>query len=404
MTERKLERDKNDGKTWFLRNDQASEYEKLQSQPDSEQIEKLESLHNALLQRYAELADDDTVKNSLKQLGGKLATGKNLPFWPETFRDELGQLGLFEQEGDDQTVWILVDEQTLLGTLETLESQKAAIIAMRKKSRKTEADAAEEKTLVKEFDTDWKKVQDAYKTLNEKYKNLDTTALKEKTAQLGSTLGPTLDEKTWKQKLKSFNRVTKRDSRSKPRGKVQPFFEFNETLALDGTDATQNAFTGPIAQPSTITAEVVVRVKQGRKYGAIVGRALDNGGTEQGWQLGYNTHVFQWRVGAVGGRFLPQAESKTGLQGKKVHHVVGTYNGQSMKLYVDGELQSTKPKRGRISYPDSPFIIGGHVDNNEYLELNGTVYLVRVYAGALSDAQVRNRYNEVKGTIDELNN
>jgi len=95
------------------------------------------------------------------------------------------------------------------------------------------------------------------------------------------------------------------------------------------------------------------------------------------------------------------------LQPRKVCHVVGTYNGIQTKLYINGVREATKPKKGAIKYPKgpgSPLVVGAHQDNNEYLELNGTVYLVRVYAGALSDAQVRDRYNEVKGKIDELNN
>ncbi len=190
----------------------------------------------------------------------------------------------------------------------------------------------------------------------------------------------------------------------------RPIFSSNTILQLDGTDATQNAFMGKITQPSTITAEVMVRVKQGRKYGVIVGRALDNGGTEQGWQLGYGRNNFVLRIGThapgVGGRFYPQAASKTTLQGQKVHHVVGTYNGRMMKLYVNGVLESTKPKKGAIKYPNatsSPFTIGAHKDSDEYFELNGTIYQVQVWAGPLNDKQVEALYNKVKDKIDKLN-
>jgi hypothetical protein len=203
------------------------------------------------------------------------------------------------------------------------------------------------------------------------------------------------------QNKRAWENASKQRSKSSER-LPKPIYEFNRVLSLDGTNNTRNAFTSNIGQPPFISAEVVVRVNSSREWGSITGQALDNGSTEQGWQLGYNRHVFQWRLGTVGGRFS-QAESKTGLQEKKVHHVVGTYNGQSMKLYVDGELQSTKAKRGRINYPASPFIIGGHADNNEYLEMNGVIYLVRVYAAALSDAQVKSRYNEVRHKIDGLN-
>jgi len=94
------------------------------------------------------------------------------------------------------------------------------------------------------------------------------------------------------------------------------------------------------------------------------------------------------------------------LQPRKVCHVVGTYNGIQTKLYINGVREATKPKKGAIKYPKdarSPLVVGAHQDSDEYIELNGTVYLVRVYAGALSDARVKSRYNEVRGKIDEWN-
>ena len=185
-------------------------------------------------------------------------------------------------------------------------------------------------------------------------------------------------------------------------------YKLPNPLQLDGTDATQNAFMGKIAQPPTITAEAVVRVKQGRKYGAIVGQALDNDQTEQGWNLGYDENNFTFQIASVGGGFPPHAESKTRVsQDQKVHHVVGTYDGRMMKLYVDGVLEASSNKiRGPINYPNaasSPFTIGAHKDSDEYFELNGTIYQVQVWAGPLNDKQVAALYNKVKDKIDKLN-
>jgi hypothetical protein len=189
----------------------------------------------------------------------------------------------------------------------------------------------------------------------------------------------------------------------------KPIYESksNVILTLDGTDATQNAIMRRIPRPPFITAEAVVRVNNGREYGAIAGQAVDDGPKEQGWQLGYGEHVFEWRIATRGQKLAPQAYSKRGLWHKAIH-VVGTYNGTFMKLYVNGQLVDTKKVKGQggaINYPPStPFIIGAYKDRDDYFELDGTIYLVRVYNRPLNDAQVAARYDEVKERIDELNN
>ena len=312
-------------------------------------------------------------------------------------------MGLQQHFLNDDTFWILAAEARFLEQLKNLESQYKALIDLRKKLHKKRASKNELQEKVKAFSNDLATSKKLFAGLSQGYENLpNKTSMEAKIASLGNRLGPTLGDKAWKEKEEAFFKLIKALSRSKPEGKSpRPFYEWNKVLALDGTDNTRNAFTSNIGQPPFISAEVVVQINGGRKWGSITGQALDNGGTEQGWQLGYNTHVFQWRVGAVGGRFFPQAESSTSIQG--VRHVVGTYDGRMMKLYVDGVLQSTKAKRGRIYYPASPFIVGGHIDNDEYLELNGTIYLVRVYVNALNDDQVKTRYNAVKDKINELN-
>lgn len=214
-------------------------------------------------------------------------------------------------------------------------------------------------------------------------------------------------------KIKPYEKIVTnhqaKTDQPKSAGEVpKPFHEYRKTLTLNGTPGGQDAISLNIGQPRFISAETIVRVNSGRKYGQIAGQAVDRGSTEQGWQLGYGESVFEWRIATRGQKFVPQAYSKQ-IFFQKAHHVVGTYNGEQMRLYVNGQLVDTKKVKGQggpIQYPSStPFIIGAYGDriSKDYFELDGTVYLVRVYAGALSDAQVKSRYDEVKGKINELN-
>ena len=392
---------------WYLQNDAAAKYHTLQETRSAEQIEPLEASREALLQEYDKLDNDPEVKKHLQRAGGVLATENELPFWPDEVLAELKESGLLEHAGDDHTVWILADEAKFLESLENLDLQRDEIFQLRKKGKKGKKEA---KPLIEPFSKDFSSLKEQYKTSSQKYEDLDgKDELIAKIESLGNRLGPSLTAVAWQKKQNYFAKVVKTPNRSKSAGRrPRLIYESNAILELDGTDATQNAFTGQIPRPPTITAEAVVRLKQGRKYGSIAGIGLDNGGTEQGWQLGYSQNNFELRISTTGGRWVPQPASKTTHQGQKVHHVVGTYNGRTMKLYVDGvEEASTNKIKGPINYPraaSSPFTIGAHKDSDEYFEVNGTIYLVRVYNGPLNDAQVAARYDEVKEKIDELNN
>ena len=121
--------------------------------------------------------------------------------------------------------------------------------------------------MIEPFSKDFSSLKEQYKTSSQKYEDLDgKDELIAKIESLGNRLGPSLTAVAWQKKQKYFAKVVKTSSRSKSAGRMpRLIYESNAILQLDGTDATQNAFTGQIPRPPTITAEAVVRVKQGRK-------------------------------------------------------------------------------------------------------------------------------------------
>ena len=63
------------------------------------------------------------------------------------------------------------------------------------------------------------------------------------------------------------------------------------------------------------------------------------------------------------------------------YHVAGVYDGQEMRLYVDGQLQaSSNVQSGDIYYPSATeFVIGAYKDSDEFYPLSGQMDEVRLW-------------------------
>ena len=76
------------------------------------------------------------------------------------------------------------------------------------------------------------------------------------------------------------------------------------------------------------------------------------------------------------------------------HHVVGTFDGNKLSLYVDGQLDATAslvtaPRKIHIT--DEPVYIGGN-SQKEDRNWNGLVDEVRIYNYALSEQEIQDKY------------
>ena len=147
------------------------------------------------------------------------------------------------------------------------------------------------------------------------------------------------------------------------------------------------------------TVSAWVSINKTTQYGSIIGAIQDNGDAETGWMLGYSTDSFTFAVSSKG--LTSDADGKlTYLKGTtpivpgKWYHVAGTYDGRSMKLYINGELQGqTTEQSGDIRYPTSaPYTIACYKDDDEEFPMNGTLLEVKVLGRALNQQQVVEDY------------
>lgn len=154
--------------------------------------------------------------------------------------------------------------------------------------------------------------------------------------------------------------------------------------------------------PTTkITAEAWVAVNSPAEWGGIIGCLQDNGDFEKGWVLGYNNDKFNF-VLSTGGD-LTYLNASIPYEIGKWNHVVGTYDGSRMRIYINGtERGNSTSRRGAIDYSPAAFVIGTYLDDNESYPLEGFISEVRLYDRALSGQEIRNRYNRTRGDYNTL--
>lgn len=137
-----------------------------------------------------------------------------------------------------------------------------------------------------------------------------------------------------------------------------------------------------------ISVEAWVSLDAGMAWGGIIGCFQDNGDFEKGWLLGFDETHFRFALSASG-RLTYLTAASTFNQGQW-YHVVGTYDGQVMKLYVNGKLEgSSTDQHGLIAYPPKAFLtIGAYRDDDEFYRLRGRIHEVAVYGRPLEPKEI----------------
>ncbi|HWY85144.1 MAG TPA: LamG-like jellyroll fold domain-containing protein, partial [Gemmataceae bacterium] len=152
----------------------------------------------------------------------------------------------------------------------------------------------------------------------------------------------------------------------------------------------------PALPDQDVTVAAWVRLDQGHPFGGIVGAVRWSGDTEQGFVLGYNESVFTWCLSGqeTGSGKLTQLAGKTRFENGRWFHVVGTYDGKTMQLYVNGKLDGVSTgESGKIRQaPQAPFVLGAFREKEKHYALHGAVKEAWLYHRALPAAQVNEQF------------
>ena len=104
-----------------------------------------------------------------------------------------------------------------------------------------------------------------------------------------------------------------------------------------------------------------------------------------------------WFIIANGGSLY--SAKKTGFTTGAWHHVVGTWDGSTVRVYVDGTVGGTTASTSSMNDSSLPTLIGGiQTPAGGYLDgdWNGKVANVKVYNKSLSSSEISQNFNAIR--------
>jgi len=159
-------------------------------------------------------------------------------------------------------------------------------------------------------------------------------------------------------------------------------------LSFDGDDYVEVPDDDSL-KPELVTLEAWVKSDGSPgKYKYIAGKKYAGGWGSYHLYTG-NTGGLRFYIGYSGG-FIASPDAGTGIWDGNWHHIVGTYNGCVVKLYVDGnEISGGTETTEDIAYNSENFYIGSYGTGYYF---KGLIDEVKVYNQPLSEAEILEHY------------
>jgi hypothetical protein len=164
----------------------------------------------------------------------------------------------------------------------------------------------------------------------------------------------------------------------------------------DSSDGFIDIPQHPALKPANISVQAWVNLDSIRTWDGIVGNFEDTGDTESGWALFTYGDTVGFYVSVAGAMVWTQVDLTLG----QWTHLVGTYDGSSVKLYKNAETPVIALATGAIDYSEYAPLgmrIGQYYDSNEEQALDGRVDEVALWNRALTSVEVAELYNGGNG-------
>jgi hypothetical protein len=141
-----------------------------------------------------------------------------------------------------------------------------------------------------------------------------------------------------------------------------------------------------------------VKVDAADTWGGFIGCLQDNGSYEKGWVLGTREQKFSFALATKATGTMTYLADTSDFTLGEWYYLTATYNGQSMRLFVNGQLHATTTdQNGDIAYAGLAsdwFGIGEYVDQDENWPHSGALDELILWARALSDTEVADLYEQ----------
>ena len=207
----------------------------------------------------------------------------------------------------------------------------------------------------------------------------------------GKVLRPTIG--SWEGKVTGTASLTKE----------QPF-ALEAKKGFDGIVLNQDLNQSGLPKES-LSVSAWARIDKPIQWGGILGAMQDNGNYERGWLLGYGKDSFYFAVATEQGpKRLTYLNTKETYAPGYWYHLVGTYDGQSQRIYLDGKLSmEAKAQKGPIAYPpEGRFVIGAYWDKDEHRTMEGRLERITLWNRALDAQEIATLFKERKRDFPEI--
>lgn len=164
-------------------------------------------------------------------------------------------------------------------------------------------------------------------------------------------------------------------------------------LVFDGQDDCVDLGTQPQFKiQKTLTLELWVYIESQRSWAGLVSKVFDTGATESGYGLlldGNSGVYFGAKVPSQGIEYLSSGANTVPL--KEWHHIAGTYDGEQLRVYVDGVEKAAQTLVDSTIHhdPDNNLRMGVYQDNNEMHAFHGKLSEVRLWELVRSQTEIQ---------------
>lgn len=163
------------------------------------------------------------------------------------------------------------------------------------------------------------------------------------------------------------------------------------SIVFDGVNDFVN-FGNILSNLSNITYEIWFNTTASSAYDALIEKDRSPW-MSAGLQLREGKAT--WVVGNFPGTpYSTDVTSSLSYNDGRWHQAVGTYNRNTINLFVDGVLQATTGSTAAIVYSTAAFKIGFHAESFSYFD--GKISKASVYNRALTPQEVLQNYNATK--------
>jgi hypothetical protein len=177
------------------------------------------------------------------------------------------------------------------------------------------------------------------------------------------------------------------------------FGNAQRAYSFDGVDDHIKVPDAPnfhITNSLTISAWVKLG-SQAIDYQNIVSRWYNNGVSAASYVLEIDQNNKKPQFRHVGPTGLVGTTANHDIILNTWTHIVGSYDGNYTRIYIDGKLSTSVPNTGAISNASAPLMIGRHENNSN--PFNGAIDDIRIYNRALSESEI-DSLNHVGGWLN----